>query len=354
MVGLLIKSPLYHWILLPAARNTMVSTAEKNGIDWRGASEWLAQTKDWEATLPPPGPPVVPQYYLAPFHAYAQGNLCWEAAFEQELAGKAVGIRNFPTPEGGNKGERLFRDALEAELLCLAQQEVPPGATVVDLGCGTGTSTRRLAATLPQAARFIGVDLSPHMLAVGRRLLDGVRGRADGEWIEPVEPDERISLLLADAAKTGLPNESADLVALCLVVHELPSEAAIEVCAEAWRLLRPGGVLWCVEMDGSSPGYIDLRQNPALFALIRATEPYLDAYFDSQEALLSQGLRKLGFERITISAATGRHFCVVARKAQTGASPDTSAPLDLRFDEEGRYRKGDTHLHTLDTDGGKL
>ena len=26
----------------------------------------------------------------APFHAYAEGNLCWEAAMEQELAGKAA------------------------------------------------------------------------------------------------------------------------------------------------------------------------------------------------------------------------------------------------------------------------
>lgn len=33
----------------------------------------------------------VPDYYVKPFHAYSDGNLCWEAAWEQHLASKAVG-----------------------------------------------------------------------------------------------------------------------------------------------------------------------------------------------------------------------------------------------------------------------
>lgn len=38
------------------------------------------------------------------------------------------------------------------------------------MGCGTGTSTRRLAARCPLAQRVVGVDLSPHMVAVGTLL----------------------------------------------------------------------------------------------------------------------------------------------------------------------------------------
>jgi ubiquinone/menaquinone biosynthesis C-methylase UbiE len=45
----------------------------------------------------------------------------------------------------------------------------------------------------------------------------------------------------AAAEDTGLPPESADLVSICLVMHELPQSATRTIVAEAFRLLRPGG-----------------------------------------------------------------------------------------------------------------
>ena len=47
----------------------------------------------------------------------------------------------------------------------------------------------------------------------------------------------------AAAEATGLPGASADLVAACLVCHELPVAAMRALLAEALRLLRPGGAV---------------------------------------------------------------------------------------------------------------
>ena len=59
----------------------------------------------------------------------------------------------------------------------------------------------------------------------------------------------------ANAETTGLPAESADLVTLCLVAHELPADATANIFQEAYRLLRPGGSLAVMEV----PAHLHLR-----------------------------------------------------------------------------------------------
>lgn len=58
------------------------------------------------------------------------GNLCWQAAFEQEIASLAVGIRSFP--KEGLNAEKFLRDAYIAQLTRLGGQVCaaflfPPG-----------------------------------------------------------------------------------------------------------------------------------------------------------------------------------------------------------------------------------
>lgn len=62
---------------------------------------------------------------------------------------------------------------------------------------------------------------------------------------------EPLGFVHAAAEATGLPGASADLVAACLVCHELPAAATRALLAEALRLLRPGGAV-CV-MVGTVP-----------------------------------------------------------------------------------------------------
>ena len=154
----------------------MVKTAESVGVEWSKLKLSLSSSMDnygesWEetiASIQSENPScVTPAYFKARFHGYEDGNLCMDAALEQELAGKAVGARNFP--QFGRDAENEFRRRYDGQLKNLGVF-VPVGGAVLDMGCGTGTSTRRLAALFPQADSVLGVDLSPHMVAVGRQL----------------------------------------------------------------------------------------------------------------------------------------------------------------------------------------
>ena len=68
------------------------------------------------------------------------------------------------------RGDHALRSGYSRCMLQLMDQmEVSSDRVqdVVDLGCATGLSTLALQEIFPQA-RFTGVDLSPHFLAVGR------------------------------------------------------------------------------------------------------------------------------------------------------------------------------------------
>jgi ubiquinone/menaquinone biosynthesis C-methylase UbiE len=332
-----LKTPLWKHILVPQARSTMVKTAESNGIPWQSAKTWLQENMNLPTISE--SEYSVPSYYKQSFHAYEEGNLSWDAALEVEIASAAVGARNFP--KYGSQGEKAFRGAFDAAL-SQAGGVVPAGGVVLDLGCGTGMSTRRLARNFPQAAKIQGIELSPYFVEVGRQLLklEPKSFEEGGPWVSTVSEDDRIEYLVGNAADTKLKSGSFDVVNLQFVLHELPAEVATRVVDEAWRLLKPSGQLWICEMDFEAPAYAAQRANAMLFALIRSTEPYLDEYAESIPSLFKHTQSK--FYSTTVLPATGRHYALVATKG----SEDTEFGVmhDLRFNEDGSYRAEDTHL----------
>jgi SAM-dependent methyltransferase len=109
----------------------------------------------------------------------------------------------------------------ESELNVLGDVD---GLDVVELGCGTAYFSAWLA---KRGARPVGVDVTPAQLATARRLM--------------TETGIEFPLVEADAAETGLPGESADLV-----VSEYGASIWVDPyrwVPEAARLLRPGGRL---------------------------------------------------------------------------------------------------------------
>lgn len=308
---------------------------QANGIPWANFKDWIKQNtkvSDIQGYN-------VPEYYQREFHAYDEGNLSWDAAWEVEIASCSVGARNFP--QYGSKGEDAFRGAFDSALIT-AGAFAPDGGRILDMGAGTGMSTRRLASNYPQVERIQGVDLSPYFIEIGKQLLTLAPKsfHEGGQWVSSITDDKRIEYMVGDASNTGLDSESFDAVNLQFVLHELPADVALQVVDEALRLLKPGGQIWICEMDFESPAYAAQRANALLFSLIRSTEPYLDDYAESISDLFSYIKSKSN--SVKIVPATGRHYALVAKKPIS--QEETPEHSDLRFNEDGDYRVEDTHL----------
>jgi SAM-dependent methyltransferase len=107
-----------------------------------------------------------------------------------------------------------------------------PGARIIDLGCGTGISTRQLA---QRGWRVIGIEPNVEMLTAARA---------------ETAPGTCIDYLQAQAEAVPLPADFADAILAAQAFHWFDPAAAL---AEARRLLRPGGslfLMWYERTDG--------------------------------------------------------------------------------------------------------
>lgn len=109
-------------------------------------------------------------------------------------------------------------------------------ATVLDAGCGPASMLRDL--DLPHLRRF-GFDLTPEMLAEGRRVLASQGLPEDHLW--------QGSVLDAQSFRSGPPAapEAYD-AAICFgVLPHVPAEADLEVLRNLGNAVRPGGLVAC-------------------------------------------------------------------------------------------------------------
>jgi len=127
---------------------------------------------------------------------------------------------------------------------------------ILDLGCGTGTTTLLLKKAFPNS-QVMGIDLSPYMLAMAQ-----YKAKKAGLVI-----DWRQGL----AEKTTLAASSMDVVTISLLFHELPTNIAKLVLMEAYRLLVPGGQI--LILDGNQK---TLHKSEWLNTIFE--EPYIQEY----------------------------------------------------------------------------
>lgn len=168
---------------------------------------------------------------------------------------------------------------------------------IVEFGTSSGHYTVALAERFPKA-QIIGIDPSLRMLEQARRV-----GNMLGHgW------DLRVGV----GEESGLPDESADLVTSYAIHHELPPRIISRWFEEAWRLLRPGGMLLMADV----PRYADLDRLAAWrfdWAAKWGGEPFWRA---SARMDLGQGARTAGFVDVEAVGLppTGNPHYVVGRK----------------------------------------
>eukprot|EP00897_Mesotaenium_endlicherianum_P002495 jgi/Mesen1/2273/ME000154S01444 len=293
------------------ARQALISAAEKKGVAWRKLAADLRNSPEVykEKELVENKSLVYPSYYLQEFHAYEKGNLCWEAAFEVEAATTSMCVRAIKSaPTVAAAVATLRGNWLQAvQAHHLAHSGGLPVRDVLDIGCGAGVSTRFLAEAFPDA-HVTGLDASPYMLSVAsyreKQAQAQAQGASEGEEHRAAAAGGRppIRWVHALGEDTGLPSASFDLISLAYVMHECPSDANRALLKEAKRLLRPGGTF---SMTDNSPKSKLLQElPPAVFTLMKATEPWSDEFFVLD---LEQCARDAGFKNVSCRLTNERH-----------------------------------------------
>ncbi|KAG6547025.1 hypothetical protein Mapa_011642 [Marchantia paleacea] len=298
VTGLIAIKPVYSMILT-GAKNVMVRTAEKSGIPWKEMVQDMQASDVFAEKEIVENPAVTyPVYYTKPFHGYETGNLSWEAAFDCEPATLATWKRTFPDSESWEEAEELTRgnwaDAIDSHHAEFSNGL--PVRDVVDLGCSTASSSRFLADRYP-TAQVIGLDLSPYFLAVAQQKeKDVIRKKP-------------IRFVHANAECTDLPSKSFDVVSLAYVLHECPRSAVTKMLREAHRLLRPMGTL---AITDQSPKSKVIQLHPALWTMMKSTEPWLDEFYRLD---LEAELQECGFTNYRSILTDPRHFTATATAA---------------------------------------
>jgi ubiquinone/menaquinone biosynthesis C-methylase UbiE len=121
----------------------------------------------------------------------------------------------------------------ELEEAATPELRLQPGMRVLDLGCGTGEDSRRLAVLVGPTGEVVGIDASETMIAAARQ-------RAEGTGLP-------VTFHLGDAMRLDLATESFDAVRCERMLVHIPDPAA--VLTEMARVTRAGGRIVVIDID---------------------------------------------------------------------------------------------------------
>ena len=144
---------------------------------------------------------------------------------------------------------------------------------ILDVGCGTGSTTLMLKQAFEQAV-VVGLDLSPYMLLVAN--YKAQQAGLNIQWLHGLAED------------TGLEEASFDLVTASFLLHETPPKISQLILQECFRLIKPGGQV--IILDGNQKR---LRHADWLIKLFQ--EPYSKVYAAES---VDDWMKTAGFEAV--------------------------------------------------------
>jgi ubiquinone/menaquinone biosynthesis C-methylase UbiE len=158
-----------------------------------------------------------------------------DAAMQERLAG-VLELR------AADREQRGMLESYTAEL------ELPQGARVLEIGCGTGAVSRFLV-TLRHVGEVVGVDPSPLFIERACDLAD----------------DDRLCFAVGDGTALAFDSGAFDAVVCHTTLCHIPDVE--RVIAEAYRVLRPGGQLAVFDGDYAT-STVAIRSNDPLQACV--------------------------------------------------------------------------------------
>jgi len=169
-----------------------------------------------------------------------------------------------------------------------------PGTRALDLACGIGAVSCWMATQVGPMGSVVAADVNPDQLIVSKWHC----AKCDHLPIDYIE---------ASAYDTGFPDESFDLVHMRLLLCHLTEPA--NVLRAAYRLLRPGGVLVCQDIQISS--VFSSAKSAAIARSIEIGQAVGDALGVSYDygARMPADAAHAGFQSVQVHLEQPVYFC---------------------------------------------
>lgn len=166
----------------------------------------------------------------------ASVSLVAQSAGVHPISGRRyAGVMGYQGAPWLERAERSMEEAPDRALDALA---IPKGATVADIGAGSGYMTVRLAARVGPTGMVYANDLQPEMLEILRRRLAR-------------EKVANVTLVQGTVDDPRLPDATMDLELMVDVYHELSQPQAM--LRRLRQALKPGGRLVLLEYRKEDP-----------------------------------------------------------------------------------------------------
>jgi len=132
----------------------------------------------------------------------------------------------------------------------VAEADLKPGETVVDLGCGAGFDAFLSAKKVGTGGKVIGIDMTPEMINSAKK---------NAEKME----SDNVDFRLGEIEHLPISDNTADVIMSNCVINLSPDKKA--VYKEMFRVLKPGGRISISDIVRCGEIPQEIKNNPAAY-----------------------------------------------------------------------------------------